>query len=264
MEALTKIVPRYEYKYRIPSTLASEVEREVRRYCESDPWSADGPYLISSLYLDSPRRFLYRQSRSRRPKRMKLRVRRYEVGPFFLEIKHRDGRVITKTRVPLHARSWPNVLTDPTEARRTEMTPNEQRKLEEFVSRCLGIHAEPAVIIRYRRQAYASRVDRYARVTIDRRLQALAPRGYKVPIGDDAGWVPFDDPDRMGTRFSSVLLELKCTTSVPLWMTDIVVQFGLHPLGFSKYATGLEATTPFLREVPARQAPQRYLAGGTW
>jgi len=264
MEALSQTIPRYEYKYRIPPALAPEVCREVRRYCELDPWSAAGPYLISSLYLDSPRRILYRQSRDRRSKRLKLRVRRYAVSPFFLEIKRREGRVITKTRICLERRHWPNVLWDPTLVDRLNLGPAEHQNMEEFLSWCLRLQAEPAAIVCYRREAYVSRVDRYARVTIDRHLQALSPRGYDVPVGDDAGWVPFDDPDRMGMPVSGAILELKCTTAVPLWMTDIVVQFDLRPLGFSKYATGLEATTHFVREAPTQRVPAHHWGGEAW
>ena len=264
MEALSQIIPRYEYKYRIPPELAPEVRREVRRYCEPDPWSTDGPYLISSLYLDSPRRVLYRQSRGRRHARLKLRVRRYEVSPFFLEIKRREGRVITKTRLRLAGRYWPHILWDAPLAEELGLSPTEQQALQEFLSRCLQLHAEPAAIVRYEREAYVCRADRYARVTIDRHLQALSPRGYDVPVRDDAGWIPFDDPGRMGMPVSAVILELKCTTSVPLWMTDLVEHFGLRPLGFSKYATGLEATTQFLYEVPTGRAPARFLGGEAW
>ena len=110
MPADHTLIERYEYKYRIPPSLVGALRQHVSRYCEADPASASGPYLISSLYLDSPRRLFYRHSKQRRAQRLKLRVRRYASGPLYLEEKRRHGALALKTRVAIDAADWPDVL----------------------------------------------------------------------------------------------------------------------------------------------------------
>lgn len=255
MESTVQIVPRYEFKYRLPAERVADVRRALRTYCDPDPWSLAGSYLISSLYLDSPRRLLYRQTRERRPKRWKLRVRRYATGAYFLESKHREGRVLRKQRTRIEAAHWPGVLLDAGSPPEFGLAPAEEHRLGDFVARCLLIQAEPAVVVRYRREAYVSRVDHYGRATIDGHIEAMPPRGWDVPVDGD-GWLAFDDPARMGMPVSATILELKCSTGVPDWMSDLVVRFGLRPLGFSKYACAVETVNAFVRQRAGDRVPR--------
>lgn len=256
------VFERYEYKYRIPSALVEEVRRAVRKYCEPDPASRSAPYLISSLYLDSPDRALYRMTADGQAQRLKLRIRRYVDGPFFLELKRRVKAVVLKRRVAIEARCWPGVLLDPA-ATVPSRSASEERTIQEFIVWSMRIGAAPAAVVRYAREAFVSRADHYARVTFDTRLEALRSTSYEVPISE-AGWIRFDGDDRFAFGESGVVLELKCTTAVPLWMADLVERFGLQPTGFSKYANAIRTLAAHPRDLGMAREPSRRIAGGMW
>lgn len=257
-------IERYEYKYRVTPDVARAIRHALSGFCDLDAASDHGPYLISSLYLDSPSRVLYRQSRDRRPHRLKLRVRRYAQSPPFLEIKERHNRVVIKTRVPVDASLWPVLLYDAGAIQRYAPPASERGKLWRFLFHCLRLRVEPSAVVRYRRQAWVSRYDRYARVTFDHHLEALRALDYSVPVQDGLGWLPFDDPRRLGLPSSGVILELKCTTHVPAWMIDLVRRFNLQPLGFSKYAMAVETFDRFPRDLGPFREPSRWLMGELW
>ena len=97
--------------------------------------------------------------------------------------------------------------------------------------------ASPVVLTQYLRKAWISEVDDYARVTFDIDLRFRPENAYN-PVPGENDMVSCDhslifDPE------CSVILELKCyTTSVPVWMLDLIRLFNLKRNSFSKYAAG--------------------------
>lgn len=257
-----RLIERYEAKYRIPVDLVEPIRKAALVACDPDSANRGGRYVISSLYLDTRRRRLYRETTDRVPRRFKLRVRRYSTGgKCFLEVKRRIKGVISKLRVPIPLDAWPGVVLDPRVAAEMELSARDRRNLDEFVWRCISLGAEPATVVRYEREAYISRLESYARVTFDWRLRARMPSGWAISVEEaDGPWIPVDAPRRFGLPESGVVLELKAETAVPLWMTDIVSRFGLKRSGFSKYAACLEAVEPFWSvEPPSMRIPSRHL-----
>lgn len=253
-------IDRYEYKYRIAPAMLPEIRRRVRQACEPDPKARAASYLVATLYFDSPRRALYRQGLNQAWKRLKLRVRRYVSGPYFLEVKRRHKRLVMKSRVAIEPQWWPGILVDPTLLHRCGLSALDRGRAEFFIGWYLRFHAAPVVVVRYRREAYVSRLDRYARVTVDTRLEARPALGYEIPIADDAGWIPLDDPATSGLPVSGAILELKSTADVPLWMTDMARDLGLRTRGFSKYGRGLEVVEQFPAPMTGGDLPPR----GRW
>lgn len=261
-----RLIERYEAKYRIPPDLVAPIRAAALAACDPDRANRGGRYVISSLYLDTRARRLYRETLDRSPRRYKLRIRRYtSADRVFLEMKRRIKGIISKIRVPIPSAAWPGVLFDPRLARDLPLGERDRKNLDTFVWTCLSIGAEPAAVVRYEREAYISRVEKYARVTFDTRLCGRAPSGWRVPVADgDGRWIPVDTPRRFALPFSGVILELKAEMAVPLWMTDIVRRFNLERAGFSKYACCLEAVDPFARDVrggPIRVASRALLRG---
>lgn len=115
---------------------------------------------------------------------------------------------------------------------------------DQFVNASLKVGAAPSVIVRYDREAWVSTIDNYARVTFDQNIMGASPNGWAVTIDDAACWYRSDASRRFGVQGSAVVLELKCTTHVPAWMTDLVNLFNLRRSGFSKYATSVEVIQP--------------------
>ena len=239
-------IERYEMKYRIPPRLVGPIRDRIRRYCVPDRAGDGGRYLISSLYVDSPRRRLYRDTMDRVPKRFKLRIRRYVGSPAFVEIKRRIKNIVQKSRAPVAADLWPAVFHDPRRLHEAQLSEKHQSTLVEFTNKCLALGAEPSALVRYEREAWFSTTDDYARVTFDHRLMTARPMDWSVPVDEPIGWQPIDLPARFGLPESGVVLELKATMEVPYWMTDLVGDFGLRRVGFSKYGSAVD----FLEHVP--------------
>jgi SPX domain protein involved in polyphosphate accumulation len=237
-------IERYEMKYRLMPSQVDAVRAFVRPYCTLDPASKDGAYTISSLYFDSPDMRLYRETRDRTPRRFKLRVRRYEYGPYFLEVKRRLMDVVRKTRCPIPSSAWPEIIHDPTLWTTLNLDVDRQTSYDHFVNSVLRIMATPKTVVRYEREAWVSTSDDYGRVTFDYNIVGADARGWDIPIGDDQCWYRQDTATQFGLQQSGVVLELKCTTTVPWWMTDLVNRFGLRRTGFSKYANAVEVTAP--------------------
>jgi hypothetical protein len=251
------VIERYELKYRLPPALAADVRRAILPYCRPDSASARGPYMISSLYLDTPQHDFYWQTRDEVARRFKLRIRRYSTGPYFVECKRRIKDVISKIRVAVPAEAFPDVILAPGGVRFAR-TDRDRRNLEEFIRRMRTWGAEPACVVRYAREAFVSEIDDYGRVTFDWELCGRAATTWQMPM-HEPGWLPVDSGLRFGMPFSGVILELKCTTAVPLWMSDIVRRFGLIRTGFSKFCTTMESTVPGVKDPGGMRVPAHWL-----
>ena len=94
------------------------------------------------------------------------------------------------------------------------------------------------MLIQYKRKAYISDVEEYARVTFDIRLRSMKQTGYD-PLPYETA-MQYSDVETLFDRDACVILELKCYTSyVPLWMIDCIRTFQLQRRGFSKYMMGI-------------------------
>jgi len=156
---------------------------------------------------------------------VKARVRRYPgiPGRVFPELKFRDGDVIRKTRAPLPEESW-------TEFVRRGGGPENAQHFSSLVAR-LGLR--PIVLVRYRREAWMSLWDEYARVSIDFEVACKPANGwtYEIP----GSWRPVDHPVWTQTQESICVLELKWADVAPRWMAELVGALDLNRQSFSKY-----------------------------
>jgi hypothetical protein len=96
----------------------------------------------------------------------------------------------------------------------------------------------PFTVVRYEREPYFSRIDDYARVTFDTciRAQPTDAPSFDLPTRT---WRALDDAVTQRALDSMIVLELKFTTAVPLWLVHIVKRLGLVRRSFSKYGTSI-------------------------
>jgi hypothetical protein len=207
--------------------------------------------------LDSPGLSLYHAKEREALTRFKLRVRTYgERGdsPVFLEIKRKIGATIVKSRASVPPEAWGEALVCGTSVDIDFRSSKEEQGFLEFVRLIREIGARPTVLIRYTRESYMGRVDRYARVTMDRRLM-YQPAASWDAWGRSDRWQPIDTPlvQNKQNAFSGVVLELKCLSSAPRWMIDLVMAFDLVRTGNCKYASavGQEALFRGVPGIPA-------------
>lgn len=234
------VFQRYEYKYTIPAALMAPIRTFLRPYCDMDTYAGREPdqfYTITTLYLDSDRYKTYWDKEEDVPVRFKLRVRTYGAhgdGPVKFEVKRRFNEVFRKIRVEVPRESWPSLLTGPAHGFELEPGPPEKTVLDDFLWLVDTLRAKPKVLVRYQRQAFISRIDRYVRISFDRRLRYQPASTYDLKGLPDC-WRATEDPASLDELGAKVILELKFMTRAPVWLVDLVRTFGLMRRGFSKY-----------------------------
>jgi hypothetical protein len=243
-EGIPPVLERYESKYTIPFSMVDEISRFIEPYCSLDTYSEKSPdlyYTINSLYFDTPDYLFLKLRLQKADNRFNLRVRTYgesPVLPWFFEIKHKRGDIMRKYRAKFHSKHLEHLLNTPELLRHHVKNEKEEQNRLLFYKTVHTYNAQPKVLIQYKRKAYISDCEEYARVTFDIRLRSMQQTGYD-PLPYEDMLQPCDvqsvyDPD------AGVILELKCYTSfVPLWMIDCVRKFQLNRRGFSKYMTAL-------------------------
>jgi hypothetical protein len=231
-----EIPDRYELKYLISECQVDAIRRAIEPYCALDPHSAKAPggqYAIRSLYLDTPNRDLYRISRERRACRWKARIRGYEgSNVVFLEVKNKDHDLIKKLRARIPAGGWDKRIQGP-------LYPGANSAERMFCHKLERYGLVPTLMVRYMREAWMSTIDNYARVTFDRCV-VCQPWEFWGLDCDERNWLALDSRRSMLTVPQGVVLELKCTTAVPRWLSNVARDMGLTRARYSKYCKGIE------------------------
>lgn len=247
------LLERYELKYHIHHDLVEPISQYIESMgCYLDRYAeADKTYTINSLYLDSPNFLFLRRTLNGDDRRFNMRIRSYgdnPVGPYFLEVKFKESGFVRKFRCPISKEIWDEHF----EGLREQPVYSEidvKSKNFSIFERLASMHAaEPKILTQYRRKAYLSEIDDYARVTFDMNLKYCDSHVYNV----DPSRVEMKNYDNP-LKFSwdaNVILELKCTAQVPFWIMDLIKYFNLERGSFSKYGSSVE-------EMLFHQYPQR-------
>jgi hypothetical protein len=257
MSSFESRLERLELKYRVNESQVAQIRRDIALYCHPDAHNPQGQdhagYEVLSLYLDSPGLAFFEAKERGDAERLKLRIRGYTGSSrATLECKRRIVDVIDKTRAAVD-------LKDIERAARGEVDPGPDQPdargfLDEFatIRACTG--AEPTLLMRYEREAHVSDIDPYARVTMDRNIQAARVQDWDLD-GPSEGWCRFDDHWRRDEDLRPVILELKCHLSIPWWMTDLIQRHRLKRESFSKYCIGIYLSERAMgRDVVARRS----------
>lgn len=228
------IPPRYELKYLVAPEQLPALREELSTVCSLDRHSLEAEghrYLVTTLYLDTPDLAFYRAGVDRSARRLKLRVRRYEGerSPVLLEVKRKDGEIVRKTRA-VGGADW---------AERMHFPAGADPALHDFAAVLARTHAEPRLLVRYRREAWVSEIDEYGRVTFDSALE-YQPWDRLSLDGEPGGFIPLDDSATLQFPSSALILELKFAERAPAWMMTLVRRFDLLRRGFSKYTAGVD------------------------
>ncbi|MFQ5544160.1 MAG: polyphosphate polymerase domain-containing protein [Nitrospiria bacterium] len=246
---LPPVMERYEIKYLIPWSYVEPITQFIRPYCSMDYHSMQAKtenyfYLVNNLYFDTPGYEFLKQRISGKQIRFNMRVRTYGDGekpPYFLEVKHRTGiqAVVKKFRGTAHQGEWPHLLTDP--AYRVPESDDEKDKTNKklFLHLAISYAIKPIILTQYKRRAFFSTIDEYARITMDADMKYRTQDNYD--LSTDHGMNNYDNETiySPGTQdLGSVVLELKAPVGqVPLWMLDLIRHFELKQQGFSKYVS---------------------------
>ena len=260
-ETSATMIERREYKYLIDGETAAGLRAAIRPFCALDAFAAKSPnrtYTVDTLYLDTPDLSLFWANDHEQVDRVKMRVRGYAeapTAPVFLEVKRRINDVIAKSRGKVPRTEWARLLADPSSPIPASIAGKDRAAVERFLALARTLHIKPFTLVRYQREPYFSVIDDYARVTFDTHIRAHKIDSLSFEP-DGRSWRALDDVVTQRSAHSMVVLELKFTTRVPLWMVNLARSFGLVRSGYSKYGNSIRA---FYQSTDVRTAR---MAGG--
>lgn len=215
------IFKRYELKYVLSMEQYRLIKTELGKYMSGDKY---GESDICNLYCDTPDFLLARRSIERPVYKEKLRIRSYGIAKkdadVFVEIKKKYNSVVYKRRIATDEKTAFNLLSQNTEA-----DSQIGREIAYFTKIYSGI--QPKMFISYRREAFYENDDNDFRVTFDK---SILWRTRDLSFNSGIYGSPVLPED-------NVLMEIKTTTAIPLWLVEILSKNKIYKTSFSKYGT---------------------------
>ena len=221
--AFQTVFKRYELKYMLTSEQKEKILKAMAPYMELDKY---GRTTIRNIYFDTDNYRLIRRSIEKPAYKEKLRIRSYSRATpdstVFVELKKKYEKVVYKRRIALcesEAVAWL--------CREGECPVNTQisREIDYFID--FYGKLKPSVFLSYEREAYYDKSGGDFRVTFD---DTILCRQTDVSLCSSAYGEPILDEGK-------VLMELKCSGGIPLWMVDVLSREHIYKTSFSKYGT---------------------------
>ena len=216
---------RYEFKYRIPNSVAGLMVSDLTRLMDFDPYSADAQsYPLYSVYFDTADWQAYYEKMDGNERRKKFRVRSYSPNPtsqdkVMLEIKEKNKDIILKRRLPIAPHEVSRVIS-PASPVAAEPVAKEWRF--SLVRDAL----RPQVLVQYRRMAFVPKGSGSLRVTLDQDIHWGRPKS-AIDFAASTAPIPV-------LRGSSVL-EIKFSKQPPKFIFDLIKRYDLQNEAISKY-----------------------------
>lgn len=219
---IQNVFKRYEIKYLINLKQKEAILKAMQPYMELDEY---GRTTIRNLYYDNDDYLLIRRSMDKPIYKEKLRVRSYQQASnhtkVFVEVKKKYEGIVYKRRLAFPYQEALNWL-------KTHKCSNNKQIAHEisyFLDYYQNLH--PAMFLAYDREAYYSKDGSDFRVTFDDQIIAridnlsLSSKVYGTSLLDEG----------------MVLMEIKCSKGMPLWMSHILTYEKVYKTSFSKYGT---------------------------
>ncbi len=234
---------RYERKYYVPNDKLKALRKRLLPFVVPDAFAGVNEegineYKVQSIYFDTPFMDYYEEKKEGVELRNKFRIRGY--GKYFpgivafLEIKHKTGNRISKTRSPYHYdHSYDLLFKGDLDRILTDM-PGHKNALVS-ANKYLYFHYKnslrPVNLVVYEREAYMGLFDKDIRITFDKNIRtAIYPKMKELY---ECQRLKFLNP-------MYFVLEVKYSNEPPLWVLDIIEEFSLSLKAISKYADGLD------------------------
>ena len=217
------VFKRYELKYLLTPEQKEKVLAAMQPYMKLDKY---GRTTIRNLYYDTDTYLLIRRSTEKPAYKEKLRIRSYsqadDSSTVFVELKKKYKHVVYKRRISLP-------YTDAAAWLSKERHPDKHTQIANEIDYFMELYGtlHPTVFLSYEREAYYANDGSDFRVTFDDNILcrqddlSLASDVYGTPILPEG----------------KVLMEIKCSGGIPLWMTHVLSEEKIYKTSFSKYGT---------------------------
>ena len=221
--AFQTVFKRYELKYMLTPIQMENILEAMSSHMELDKY---GRTTIRNIYFDTDNYRLIRRSIEKPAYKEKLRIRSYDQATadstVFVELKKKYEKVVYKRRLPLceaDAMAW--VCRESACPVNTQIS----REINYFID--FYGKLQPTVFLSYEREAYYDKGGKDFRVTFD---DHILSRQTDVNLCTDVcGELILPE--------GKVLMELKCSGGIPLWMVEVLSRERIYKTSFSKYGT---------------------------
>lgn len=220
------VFKRFELKYLLTQAQKARVLDAMEPYMALDRY---GRTTIRNIYFDTDHYRLIRRSIERPAYKEKLRLRSYSRSSpgslVFVELKKKYESVVYKRRLPMEetqAMAW--IGGDPACQGEGQIA----REIEYFRSFYRTLH--PVVFLSYEREAFYDRDGGDFRITFDENILC---RREALSLESDVWGEPLL-PEGM------VLMEVKCSGGLPLWLSHVLSEERIYKTSFSKYGTAYQ------------------------
>ena len=221
--AFVTVFKRYELKYMLTLEQKKKILEAISPHMQPDRY---GRTTIRNIYFDTDNYRLIRRSLEKPAYKEKLRIRSYAQATadstVFVELKKKYEKVVYKRRLPLceaDAMAW--VCQD----RECPVNTQISREIDYFID--FYGKLKPTAFLSYEREAYYDNGGSDFRITFDSNILC---RQTDVNLCSSVYGTPILSEDR-------VLMELKCSGGIPLWMVEVLSREHIYKTSFSKYGT---------------------------
>ena len=188
-----------------------------------------GRTTIRNIYFDTDNYRLIRHSIEKPAYKEKLRLRSYKKAnpssTVFVELKKKYDSVVYKRRVSLSEAEALDWVTGKMHCKEETQISDE---IDYFLHYYETLH--PVVFLSYEREAYFCKDGGDFRVTFDDNILC---RQEDLSLESDVWGIPILEDGK-------VLMEIKCSGGIPLWMTHVLSQEHIYKTSFSKYGTAYQ------------------------
>lgn len=222
--AIQTVFKRHELKYMLTLEQKEKILQAMQPHMELDEY---GRTTIRNLYFDTDDYLLIRRSIEKPEYKEKLRIRSYSKADsdssVFVELKKKYKHVVYKRRIVLpekEAMEWLN------RENHCEKKTQISEEINYFLDYYKTLH--PTAFLSYEREAYYAKDSSDFRVTFD---DNVLFRQEDLSLGAEVYGTSLLPEDM-------VLMELKCSGGIPLWMTKVLSEEKIYKTSFSKYGAG--------------------------
>ena len=238
--AYQSVFKRYELKYMLTKENKEKVLKAMEPHMALDKY---GRTTIRNIYYDTDNYRLIRHSIEKPAYKEKLRIRSYnQASPesqVFVELKKKYQSVVYKRRLSMPEEEAMDWVSGEQHCENDTQIADE---IDYFLEYYDSLH--PAAFISYEREAYYSLNGDDFRVTFD---DNILFRQEDLSLEADVWGTPILEDDM-------VLMEIKCSGGIPLWMTNVLTEEHIYKTSFSKYGTAYKTIIyPSLKEAATNE-----------
>ena len=224
---------RYEFKFPVTYDTMNEMLKDFEPYVIMDSYGENGWYTISSIYFDNNMKQCYYETMNGDLFRQKVRLRVYgEINDSsaisFFELKMKIKGMVIKRRVSMKlcdALEFTKKCQENIDFNVEDYPSTNPQILSELKHVIQTKHLAPANVVSYDRCAMIVKDDPDVRITFDTKIRT---RATDIDLRSGSYGQNVIDENK-------VVLELKSSKNLPVWLIKIIEKYNYRNLMFSKY-----------------------------